>query len=65
MEVNVRELKGQLDFEKRVLMEVTKRVNDIMGDIELKKGLVFIGVDDEFNKRVLKEAIKHYKNMEV
>jgi hypothetical protein len=53
------------EFEKQVSMEVTKRINDIMGDIELKKKLIFVNVDDEFNKRVSKVAIERYKGIEV
>ena len=37
---------------KRVLMEVTKRVNNIMEDAKLKKKLVSSNVDDEFSERI-------------
>jgi hypothetical protein len=52
------------EFEKEVSMEVTKIVNNIIGDDELEQKLVSIHVDDEFNKRILKDAIKWYKDME-
>jgi hypothetical protein len=38
------------EFHQRILMEVTKRVTEIMGDTELQKKLASINVDDEFNK---------------
>jgi CRISPR/Cas system-associated endonuclease Cas3-HD len=34
------------------------------GDTKLKKKLVFIDVENESQKRVLKKAIKRYKDME-
>jgi hypothetical protein len=45
-------------------MEVTKRVSNIMKDPELQKKLAYINVDDEYNNRVLKEAMKRFKDVE-
>jgi hypothetical protein len=45
-------------------MEVTKRVSDIMENPELRKKLAYINVDEEYNNRVLKEAMKRFKDME-
>jgi hypothetical protein len=45
-------------------MEVTKRVSDIMEDLELQKKLAYINVDEEYNNRVSKEAMKRFKDME-
>jgi hypothetical protein len=51
-------LDDQIDkkFHERVLMEVTKRVIDIMGDTDIHEKLVSMDVDDQFNERVLREA---------
>jgi reverse gyrase len=46
------------EFHQRVSMEVTKKVTNIMKDIELQKKLASINVDEEFNHRVSKEALK-------
>jgi hypothetical protein len=40
-------------------------MNKIMGDTKLEKKVHSIHVDDEFNKKVLMEAMERYKNMEV
>jgi hypothetical protein len=45
-------------------MEVTKRVSDVMEDPELQKKLAYINVDEEYNNRVSKEAMKRFKDME-
>ena len=45
-------------------MEVTKRVLNIMKDLELQKKLAYINVDEEYNNRVSKEAKKQFKDME-
>jgi hypothetical protein len=45
-------------FEKQVSIKVIKKVNNIMGDTKLEKKFVSIYVDDEFNERILKEAMK-------
>jgi hypothetical protein len=39
-------------------MEVTKRVSDIMEDLELQKKLAYIKVDEEYNNCVSKVAMK-------
>jgi hypothetical protein len=51
-------------FHQRVSMEVTKRVSDIMEDLELQKKLTYINVDEEYNNRVSKESMKRFKDME-
>jgi hypothetical protein len=51
-------------FHQRVSMEVTKKVSDIMEDLELQKKLAYINVDEEYNNRVSKEAMKRFKDME-
>jgi hypothetical protein len=51
-------------FHQRVSMEVTKRVSNIMKDLELQKKIAYINVDEEYNNRVLKEAMKRFKDME-
>jgi hypothetical protein len=45
-------------------MEVTKRVSDIMEDLELQKKLAYIKVDEEYNNCVSKVAMKWFKDME-
>jgi hypothetical protein len=45
-------------FHQRVSIEVTKRVSNIMKDPKLQKKLAYINVDEEYNNRVLKEAMK-------
>jgi predicted RNase H-like nuclease (RuvC/YqgF family) len=47
-------------FQKRVSVEVTSRVLDIMGNTDMERKLASMDVDDEFNERVLKEALKRY-----
>jgi hypothetical protein len=47
-------------FQKRVSVEVTRRVLDIMGNMDMERKLASMDVDDEFNERVLKEALKRY-----
>jgi hypothetical protein len=39
-------------------MDVTKRVLDIMEDLELQKKLAYINVAEEYNNCVSKEAMK-------
>ena len=51
-------------FHQRVSMEVTKKVSNIMRDPELQKKLAYINVDEEYNNRVSKEAMKRFKDME-
>jgi hypothetical protein len=51
-------------FHQWVSMEVTKRVSNIMEDLELQKKLAYINVDEEYNNRVSKEAMKRFKDME-
>jgi predicted RNase H-like nuclease (RuvC/YqgF family) len=51
------------EFQKRVSMEVTRRVLDIMGDTDMERKLASMDVDDQFNERVLKEALKRYQDM--
>jgi hypothetical protein len=51
-------------FHQRVSMEVTKRVSNIMKDLELQKKLAYINVNEEYNNRVSKEAMKQFKDME-
>jgi hypothetical protein len=46
------------EFHQRVSMEVTKRVSNIMKDPKLQKKLAYINVDEEYNNRVSKEAMK-------
>jgi hypothetical protein len=46
------------EFHQRVSMEVTKRVSNIMKDPELQKKLAYLNVDEEYNNRVSKEAMK-------
>jgi predicted RNase H-like nuclease (RuvC/YqgF family) len=48
------------EFQKRVLVEVTRRVLDIMGDTDMERKLASMDVDDEFNERVSREALKRY-----
>jgi hypothetical protein len=45
-------LNNQLDeeFQKRVLVKVTRRVLDIMGDTDIQKKLASMDVDDQFNE---------------
>jgi hypothetical protein len=50
-------------FHQQVSMDVTKRVSDIMEDPELQKKLAYINVDEEYNNRVSKEAMKQFKDM--
>jgi hypothetical protein len=45
-------------------MEVTKRVSNIMKDLELQKKLIHINVDEEYNNRVSREAMKRFNDME-
>jgi hypothetical protein len=45
-------------------MVVTRRVSDIMKDLELQKKLAYINIDEEYNNCVSKEAMKHFKDME-
>jgi hypothetical protein len=52
------------EFHQRISMEVTKRITNIMVDTELLKKLVSIDIDDEFNQRVSREALKWYHDME-
>jgi hypothetical protein len=51
-------------FHQWVSMEVAKRVSNIMDYPELQKKLAYINVDEEHNNRVLKEAMKRFKDME-
>jgi hypothetical protein len=51
-------------FHQWVSIEVTKRVSDIMEDPELQKKLAYINIDEEYNNRVSKEAMKRFKDME-
>jgi hypothetical protein len=46
------------EFQKRVSVEVTRRVLDIIGDMDMERKLASMDVDDEFNERVSKEALK-------
>jgi hypothetical protein len=48
------------EFHQWMLMEVTKRVTNIMRDAELHEKLASINVDEEFNHRVLMEALKRF-----
>jgi hypothetical protein len=52
------------EFHQRVSMEVTKRVSNIMKDLELQKKLIHINVDEEYNNRVSREAMKRFNDME-
>jgi hypothetical protein len=52
------------ELHQQVSMEVTKKMTDIIEDVELQKKLACIDVDDEFNKQVSKETLKRYHNME-
>jgi hypothetical protein len=51
-------------YHQQVSMEVTKRVSNIMEDPELQKKLAYINVNEEYNNRVSKEAMKQFKDME-
>jgi hypothetical protein len=51
-------------FHQWVSMEVTKKVSNIMKDPELQKKLAYINVDEEYNNRVSKEAMKQFKDIE-
>ena len=45
-------------------MEVTKKVSNIMKDLELQKKLAYINVDEEYNNHISKEAMKQFNDME-
>ena len=45
-------------------MEMTKRVSDIIKNPELQKKLAYINIDEKYNNRTSKEAIKRFKDME-
>jgi hypothetical protein len=52
------------EFHQRVSMEMAKRVSIIMKDLELQKKLAHINVNEEYNHRVSREAMKQFKDME-
>jgi hypothetical protein len=52
------------EFHQQVSMEVTKRVLNIMKDPELQKKLTHINVNEEYNNRVSREAMKRFNDME-
>jgi hypothetical protein len=45
-------------------MEVTKKVTNIMKDAELQKNLASINVNELFNHRVLRKALKLFQNID-
>ena len=53
-----------VEFANFFKTKITKWTHNIKGDIELKKKVIFVGVDDKFKKINLKVAIEWYKNME-
>jgi hypothetical protein len=52
------------EFHQWVSTEVTKRVSNIMKDPDLQKKLAYINVDEEYNNRVSRKAMKQFKDIE-
>jgi len=51
-------------FQKRVLLQVNKRVKEIIKDPVLQERLTDISRDEEYNKKVSKEAMNRFEAME-
>jgi hypothetical protein len=52
------------EFHQRLLMKVTKKATNIMGNMELQKKLASININNAFNKQVSREALKRYHDMD-